>query len=75
MSYKGKLPDLPWGNEVTGTLIYDCSECKLIWNKDVENYLIAEGMGEECPKCEKVTTNWVLDLIPLQSLSPLEAFF
>ena len=75
MTYKGKLPDLPWGNPVTGTLIYECSECTLVWNLPVKNYPIAEGMGEICPRCEKVTTNWVVDLIPLQSLSSLEMFF
>lgn len=62
--YKGKIK-VHWGKQTYGCLVLECDSCKNIWKKLVEGSPIAEGMGDKCPKCEKITTNWVLDLLPL----------
>ena len=67
-NYKGKLPKLSWGKLVTGILILECKECGTIWKLEVEDFVIAEGIGERCLECEKVTTNWVIDLLPLENI-------
>lgn len=68
---RGKLPNLPWGSEVIGTFVLMCDECETVRKKQIDesdNGVLAEGIGDNCPTCEKITTNWLLDLLPLQSM-------
>jgi hypothetical protein len=68
---RGKLPKLGWGRQVVGTLILECDRCGAVWKKQVDkedNEVICEGMGEECPACGRITTNWCLDVRPLQTM-------
>lgn len=68
VDFRGKLKKLPWGEQVTGTLVLECAECEGIRKMRVENSTICEGIGERCPVCERITTNWVLDLLPLSTI-------
>lgn len=68
---RGKLPKLDWGSQVIGTLILECDTCATVWKMQADeedNCIISEGMGERCAGCERITTNWLIDLKPLQTM-------
>lgn len=68
ISRKGQLPKLSWGTRISGVIVFECCKCEAIWKMQTEDRVIAEGMGERCPECGEITTNWVVDLLPLENM-------
>lgn len=66
--------DIPWGKEVSGRLVVKCDVCGSVWTLVVDKVVISEGVGERCPSCNKVTTNWVKTYAP-KGVATLESFF
>jgi len=67
-----KLPDLPWGEPVVGTLVLMCDECETVWKMQVDetdNNILCMGIGERCAGCRNITLNWCLDLLPLSRMA------
>jgi hypothetical protein len=61
--YEREFPrDLPWGDKVSGIITSVCVECGTVWQLEVKDYVLCEGIGEECPTCKLITTNWVKGL-------------